>query len=90
MKHSNYLIVFCSVLLLASNAKAQQTSTPSVAYPEPQVYGTQAKGKWKGKEPVFHPIEDAANVDRRRAEVGLPPMADYVRRWKQMYFPKDK
>jgi hypothetical protein len=204
MKHSNYLIALCCVLLLASNSQAQQTNTPSVAYPalrqellkrldwdqairneeiakgskhadkavlarmetidsdntsrmkqiiqqfgwpgpemvgedgteaafilvqhaehafqkemlplvedayranklsgqdyallldrvlvgegKPQVYGTQAKG-WKGKEPVFHPIEDAANVDRRRAEVGIPPMADYVRSLKQMYFPKDK
>lgn len=58
---------------------------------KPQIYGTQAKGleKWKGKEPVFEPIEDEANVDRRRAEIGLPPMADYVRMLKQMYFPKD-
>ncbi|HSB09480.1 MAG TPA: DUF6624 domain-containing protein [Blastocatellia bacterium] len=59
---------------------------------KPQIYGTQAKSldKWKGNEPVFDPIEDEANVDRRRAEVGLPPMAAYVKALKEMYFPKDK
>jgi hypothetical protein len=59
---------------------------------KPQIYGTQAKGvdKWNGNEPVFDPIEDEANVDRRRAEVGLPPMAEYVKALKEVYFPKDK
>jgi CubicO group peptidase (beta-lactamase class C family) len=45
---------------------------------EPQRYGTQGTcvdGKrWEPRE-----IEDAANVDRRRAEVGLPSMAEYVK-----------
>lgn len=59
---------------------------------KPQVYGTQAKGadQWKGKEPVLEPIEDETNVDKRRAEVGLPPLAEYLVTLKQMYFPKDK
>jgi hypothetical protein len=59
---------------------------------KPQIYGTQARGleKWIGHEPVFDPIEDEANVDLRRAEVGLPPMAEYRRLLKQMYFPKEK
>jgi imidazolonepropionase-like amidohydrolase len=59
---------------------------------KPQVYGTQAKpfDQWKAKQPAFETIEDAANVDRRRAEVGLPPLADYARMLKQMYFPKDR
>jgi hypothetical protein len=26
------------------------------------------------------PIEDAANVDKRRAELGLQPLAEYIRR----------
>jgi hypothetical protein len=42
----------------------------------PQRYGTQGmcveKGRWAARE-----IEDAANVDARRAQVGLPPMAEY-------------
>jgi len=59
---------------------------------KPQVYGTQAKPieKWKGKEPALYPIEDEANVDKRRAEVGLPPLADYVKLLKHFYFPNDK
>jgi hypothetical protein len=58
---------------------------------KPQVYGTQAKGfdKWRGKEPVLEPIEDEANVDKRRAEVGLPPLSEYLVSLKRMYFPND-
>ena len=52
-----------------------------------QVYGTQAK--LKGKEFVPDPIEDEANVDKRRAEVGLPPLSEYLQVLKQMYFPQE-
>jgi hypothetical protein len=31
------------------------------------------------------PIEDPANVDIRRAEVGLPTLAEYVRTSKEAY-----
>jgi hypothetical protein len=56
------------------------------------VYGTQAKAppNWKGHEPVLEPIEDEANVDKRRAEVGLPPLAEYLLMLKKVYFPNDK
>lgn len=52
-----------------------------------QLYGSQvvsdpATGKWK-----FHTIEDEANVNKRRAEVGLGPLEEYAKRmgveWKQ-------
>ena len=42
-----------------------------------QRYGTQLEPK-DGKL-VPQPIEDEANVDARRAELGLPPLADYLR-----------
>ncbi len=42
-----------------------------------QLYGTQLVGKNGVLEP--QPIEDEANVDKRRAEVGLPPLADYLK-----------
>jgi hypothetical protein len=63
-----------------------------VAEGKPQVYGTQAKtfDKWNGHEPTFEPIEDEANVDKRRVEVGLFPMAEYRKLLRQGYFPKDK
>ncbi|MCC6615873.1 MAG: hypothetical protein IT320_20555 [Anaerolineae bacterium] len=39
----------------------------------PQIYGTQFHGH---DQPL--PIEDEANVDARRAAMGLEPLADYV------------
>lgn len=59
---------------------------------KPQVYGTQAKRfeEWKGEEPVLEPIDDEANVDKRRAEVGLFPLAEYIKLLKRMYFPQNK
>jgi hypothetical protein len=34
---------------------------------------------------VPRPIADAANVDKRRAAVGLVPMAEYAKQMQQMY-----
>jgi hypothetical protein len=48
-----------------------------VADKKKQVYGTQLQGQAGTFKP--HPIEDEANVDRRRAEVELPPLADYLK-----------
>jgi hypothetical protein len=49
----------------------------------PQRYGTQGQctglGKW---EPLR--IEDPANVDARRAAVGLPPLAEYIAGFKDI------
>lgn len=47
-----------------------------------QIYGSQI-----GRDPetkVFHvlPLEDPDNVDKRRSEVGLEPLAEYVNNWK--------
>lgn len=52
---------------------------------EPQLYGTQFRwsaeeGKW-----VLRPVEDPENLERRRAEVGLGPIEDYVKMMKEMY-----
>lgn len=57
-----------------------------------QVYGTQAKpiAQWKGEEPVLQPIKDEENVDKRRAEVGLPPLLEYKKMLQDVYFPKGK
>ena len=49
----------------------------------PQRYGSQfnlVDGRM-----VAHPIEDLARLDARRAEVGLPPMAEYVRVLSEAY-----
>ena len=57
-----------------------------------QVYGTQAKPieEWDGTEPSLQPIEDEANFDKRRTEVGLPPLSEYKKLLKELYFPQDK
>ena len=59
---------------------------------KPQVYGTQAKRfeEWKGEEPALEPIEDEANVDKRRAEVGMSTLAEYRKLLKGLYFPPGK
>jgi hypothetical protein len=59
---------------------------------KPQIYGTAAKpiDQWNGREPVFQPIEDEANVDKRRAEVGLMPLSEYREFIKRLYFPEEK
>lgn len=59
---------------------------------KPQVYGTQAKRieEWNGREPVLEPIVDEANVDKRRAEVGLSPLSGYRELLKRLYFPQGK
>jgi hypothetical protein len=58
----------------------------------PQVYGCRAKSfdDWKDGLPALYPIEDEANVDKRRAEVGLSPLAEYREMLKQMYHPQTK
>jgi hypothetical protein len=55
-----------------------------VADGKKQLYGTQFRKLGDGPmEP--NPIEDDANVDRRRKEVGLMPMADYTAFVRAMY-----
>lgn len=48
-----------------------------------QRYGTQftvVDGKWQPR-----PLEDETNVDQRRAEAGLPPLAEYAKLIEQEY-----
>ena len=59
---------------------------------KPQVYGSQSTpfDQWKDGQPVLYPIEDEANVDKRRAEVGLSSLAEYREMLKRMYHPQSK
>lgn len=53
-----------------------------------QIYGTQftsMNGKWEPR-----PLEDEAKVDERRAEVGLPPLAEYVKQLESLYGKANK
>jgi hypothetical protein len=55
---------------------------------EKQIYGTQVHadslGNWR-----VEPIEDETNVDQRREQVGLTPLAEYLRRFKIVYKKPD-
>jgi hypothetical protein len=59
---------------------------------KPQVYGSQGKpfAEWKDHVPALEPIEDEPNVDKRRAEVGLGPLSEYIQSLRSTYFPNDK
>ena len=62
---------------------AYLTDRVRVADKQPQLYGTQfttVGGKFQPQ-----PIEDEKNVDQRRKEIGLPPMAEYRRLMEKMY-----
>ena len=53
------------------------TDRLAVARGEPQIYGSQTTSR-DGRL-VFEPIADSAGVDARRAQMGLPPLSDYMR-----------
>lgn len=46
-----------------------------------QIYGSQLSRDNETGTFYLSPIEDPDNVDKRRAEVGLQPIADYIKRW---------
>jgi hypothetical protein len=62
---------------LEGGAVAMLSDRVAVKSGRPQVYGTQLSlrdGRW-----VLDPIADSVHVDERRREMGLPPLADYLR-----------
>jgi len=64
---------------------AYLTDRVLVADGKPQRYGTQFHTVNGEQRPL--PIEDEANVDARRKDVGLPPMAEYVEQMREMERP---
>lgn len=71
----------------AGDAEGQQvallTDRVAVQRGQPQLYGTQASvvnGRFK-----LNPIADSANVDARRAKLGMPPVAAYMRILDSLY-----
>ena len=53
-----------------------------------QLYGTQFTTIDGKSQP--RPMEDEANVDKRRAEMGLTTLAEYAKQIEQMYGPTPK
>lgn len=76
--------------LLRASVKEGKSPAYNLAYLEDrilmgqnkrQIYGTQIMGI-PSKNIIFvHPLEDPDNVDKRRAEIGLEPMSDYLKNW---------
>jgi hypothetical protein len=46
-----------------------------------QIYGSQVFWSKANNKYFILPLEDPANVDKRRAKVGLQPLSEYVRVW---------
>jgi hypothetical protein len=76
-------------LKLLASAPAGEVEAQHVAYltdrvlvneNKPQRYGTQMGDNFKPR-----PIENPEKVDQRRTEVGLPPLAEYLRGAKEAY-----
>jgi hypothetical protein len=62
----------------------------AVKHGEDQLYGTQITCDAGNGPPVPQtPIADEANVDARRAEAGLPPLADYMQEMQEICSPPD-
>ena len=68
---------------LSGQSLALLTDRVRVGEGEPQLYGTQAN--IQNGEIAFHPIADSAQVDRRRAELGMPPLSEYIEQMKAVY-----
>jgi hypothetical protein len=62
---------------------AQLTDTVLIAEKKKQLYGTGLQAKNGVLKP--YPIEDEANLDKRRSAIGLPPLADYLEKAQQQY-----
>ena len=101
VQHADHLTQKELLTLMQSEYRAGNLSGPNYALftdrvlvddGKPQVYGSRARpfDQWEAGEPVLYPIEDEANVDNRRAEVGLSPLAEYRKFLKQMYRPRSK
>lgn len=50
-----------------------------------QIYGSQIGRDMKTGKYYIDPIEDEANVDKRRTAVGLGPLAEYASQWNIIY-----
>jgi hypothetical protein len=97
VQHADSDVAFqkrCLVLIVAAVKKGEATpenmayltDRVRVAEKKKQVYGTQFHDVDGRQQP--YPIEDEANLDRRRNEAGLLPMAEYRKLIDEIYGPK--
>jgi hypothetical protein len=57
---------------------------------KPQRFGTHTRYNEQTKSEELYPLEDEARVDEWRREIGLPPLADYLRSIGIAYSPRKK
>lgn len=55
-----------------------------------QIYGSQLRRNEQTQKLELYPIEDEANVDKRRASVGLMPLKEYLKHFNLEYVPPKK
>ena len=65
---------------------AYLTDRVLIAEKKKQIYGTQLTQE--GDKLVPHPIEDEEHVDERRKEIGLQPLAEYLKFVEEVVMPK--
>jgi hypothetical protein len=96
LQHSNLATMKKHYALIEKAYKAEDISSGDFALfydrfkmwsGEKQRYGTQVTdqnqdGKWE-----FYPMEDEANVNKRRMEMGLPPLEEYAKHFNIEYKP---
>jgi hypothetical protein len=97
LQHSPDTAFQRSCLVLLQNAfKAGEASADQLALltdrvlvreGKPQLYGTQTC--IIGYRVLVDSIEDSANVDNRRAKLGLQPLSEYLKQLKEFYHIKD-
>ena len=54
----------------------------ALAEGRPQTYGSQLRQNGNDSRLFVSPLLDPDHVDERRAAIGLPPMAEYLKHWK--------
>ena len=65
----------------SSNSLALLEDRVALGEGKRQLYGSQIGYDDSTQKSYVLPLEDPDNVDKRRAEMGLGPIADYVKRW---------
>lgn len=52
---------------------------------KPQLYGTQFLPHVPNQPITLFPVQDEAHLHKRRSDLGMPPMADYIKSMQQLY-----
>lgn len=55
---------------------------------QPQLYGTQFQPVVPDQPLTLYPVQDEAHLEQRRSDLGMPPMADYIKAMQSVYGKK--